>query len=125
LALRAASAAIYGPRLTYGLQFKMLEWWESEQDFAVWSLECRKAGNYRVEADIACETRVENRFQVIGPQGRVSAVVAQTKSWADFQRKEYGILELREGRQEIVVRSEGPVKNFLMDLQAVYLTPVE
>ena len=125
LALRAASAAIYGPRLTYGLQFKMLEWWESEQDFAVWSLECRKAGNYRVEADIACETRVENRFQVIGPQGRVSAVVPQTKSWADFQRKEYGILELREGRQEIVVRSEGPVKNFLMDLQAVYLTPVE
>ena len=61
---------------------------------------------------------------IAGPS-KVSAVVPQTKSWEDFQRKEYGTIELRKGRQEIVVRSDGPVNNFLMDLRAVYLTPAK
>jgi putative membrane-bound dehydrogenase-like protein len=121
--LLAAKAAVYGPRLAYGRQYKMLEYWKSERDYAVWDVDCRKAGKYRVTADIACETRVENRFQVIAGASRISAIVLQTKNWADFQRKEYGVLELRQGRQEIVVRSDGPVKNFLMDLQGVTLTP--
>ena len=125
LSLPATKAAVYGPRLTYGSNYKMLEFWESDQDFAVWEIECGKAGKYRVEADLACQTGVENRFQVIAGPSKVSAVVPQTKSWEDFQRKEYGTIELRKGRQEIVVRSDGPVNNFLMDLRAVYLTPAK
>ena len=123
LELPAAKAAIYGPRLAYGQQYNILEFWESEHDFAVWQIEVKKSGTYKVEVDLGCETGVENRLQIIAGDRKTSAVVPQTKNWIDFQRIDFGTLQLRAGKQEIVVRSEGPVNKFLVDIRKVFLTP--
>lgn len=127
LRLLATNARIYGPTLTLEEKYRNLGWWQSPEDHAIWTFEVPPdgAGSYRVTLDYACANPAAGNVVVIEVAGQtLSAVVPGTGSWDEFRGWTLGTVQLAAGRGELVVRSGGPIKQALLDLRSVRLTPV-
>jgi putative heme-binding domain-containing protein len=127
LRLLATNARIYGPTLTLEEKYRNLGWWQSPEDHAIWTFEVPPdgAGSYRVTLDYACANAAAGNVVVIEVAGQtLSAVVPGTGSWDEFRGWTLGTVQLAAGRGELVVRSGGPIKQALLDLRSVRLTPV-
>ena len=126
LKLMAGQCSIYGPRLVFEQKYKNLGWWESENDFATWSLVVPRSGLYQVNFDYACAENASGSrvlLQVGGEQ--LSAKVESTGTWDDYRDWKVGTVELVKGVAELTVRSKGRIRNVLMDLRTVTLTPLD
>ncbi|HLU46700.1 MAG TPA: c-type cytochrome, partial [Planctomycetota bacterium] len=126
LDLRASRAEIRGPSLVFEPRFGNLGFWGSPEDFALWRIEAPRAGVYEVSLLFACpENEAGDEIAVETGSGRVVGTIGATASWDDYREASIGRIELGEGAQEVIVRSSGPIRGYLVDLQAVRLNPVE
>jgi putative heme-binding domain-containing protein len=126
--LSPTSARIYGPTLTLEEKYRNLGWWNSQEDYAAWTIEVPAGGegDYRVTLDYSCADGASGNTAIVEVAGQaLAAAVTSTGSWDDFRGMAVGTVKLPAGQSELVVRSSGPVKNALFDLRGVRLVPVK
>jgi putative heme-binding domain-containing protein len=124
LQLTAANAEIYGSTLVFEPRYQNLGFWQSNDDRAQWLIEAPVAGRYQVELEWACDPGTAGNALAIQAGGAKLAVkVTGTDSWDDYRRAGIGVIELKAGRQAVVVRPEGSLQGPLMDLRRLTLTP--
>lgn len=124
LLLKAAQASIHGPTLVFEAKYQNLGFWQSEDDYAAWSVEVPRAGKYRVTLDYACdESTAGDRFTLTIGDQLLSGKVASTGTWDDYREVDMGEVELRAGTHEAVFRSLGGIRSALLDLRTIRLAP--
>jgi putative heme-binding domain-containing protein len=125
LTLLAAQAAIYGPTLVFERQFGNLGYWSSADDRAAWTIDVPADGSYRVVMEYACRDDTAGNALVIEcGSATLSSKVAGTGDWDDYRQLALGELKLRSGMHTLTFRSQGAVRNHLIDLRGLRLTPV-
>jgi hypothetical protein len=126
LTLAATTCEIYGASLVLEAKHRNLGYWENESDRAVWTFEVLRPGTFAVELDFACQDSFAGNQLAIELAGRsLTFEVPGTGTWDDYQQREVGKLELKAGRQQLVIRSVGPVRGAAIDLKKLRLRPVE
>ncbi len=122
--LAATDCRIYGPTLVFEELYRNLGYWGSTEDRAVWDIDVPRAGIYRVVLDYACHNDTSgNRFRIeIADQVLVGSVEG-TGTWDQYRRTTVGKVELAPGRCQLVIRAEGPLQGYLMDLREIVLDP--
>jgi hypothetical protein len=77
-----------------------------------------------VEFEWACaDANAGNTFILQTGAKKLTMKVAGTGTWDDYQVHWIGTMQLPQGRVEMKMRSQGPIRGALMDLKGVYLTP--
>ncbi|MEM7383579.1 MAG: PVC-type heme-binding CxxCH protein [Verrucomicrobiota bacterium] len=123
--IKVTAASIHGPSLVFERRYLNLGDWCHVQDQAVWELSCTRPGRYQVTFDFACDrNHGGNRFALTIGSQRLEGEIPGTGNWNAYERREFGQIEVPEGDSELVIRSDGPIEGYLMDLRAVILTPV-
>ncbi len=118
------NGAIYGKNLILEKKHGNLGYWSSEDDHVIWTMDVPKAGAYAVEFEWACaDSSAGNTFVLKTGAKKLTMKVAGTGTWDDYQVHWIGTMQLPQGRVEITMRSQGPIRGALMDLKGVYLTP--
>jgi putative heme-binding domain-containing protein len=125
LELSAKSCEIYGSNLTYEPQHGNLGFWRSEDDHAVWSIDIPRAGKYGVWLDWACDDRVAgNSYLARAALSELTGKVKGTGGWDNYHQEKIGEVALPAGRSQLVFRSSGRIRTFLIDLRSIKLVPV-
>jgi putative heme-binding domain-containing protein len=125
LVLKAASAEVYGDRLTFEPRYGNLGFWQADNDRAAWRFETPRAGRYEVWFDWACDDPTAGqRLIVRAGEATFSYRVAGTGSWDNYRRARVGGFTLPAGAGRLEIRPEGPLRGPLLDLRTVELRPV-
>lgn len=124
LRLRAGNAEIFGDSLIFEPGYGNLGFWQSDTDFAAWTLEVPQGGEFNVWFDWARPGGIgSGRMNLeVGGQSQGLTVPA-TGSWDQYQRRSLGRLKLEAGRQRVVLRATPPVQSAVLDLREVRLVP--
>ena len=84
------------------------------------------SGNYRVAIDASVNSKIsDNSYEITSRSSRVTANTPLTNSENDFRVREIGSMQLEGGVQEISMRSIKPIRNYLLHLRGIYLTPIQ
>ena len=116
------TAALYGPKIVIEKQHGNIGWWSSPEDHVVWTVEAPQAGAYRLWIHYACANDSAGNTLVIR-SGECASLhkIGGTGSWENYHALEIGELKLNAGVNEIILRSEGTLRNALFDLKGVKL----
>ncbi|MDR3621278.1 MAG: neutral/alkaline non-lysosomal ceramidase N-terminal domain-containing protein [Paludisphaera borealis] len=124
--LDGASAAIYGPSLTFESEFGNLGYWHSPDDHAAWTFQVDRGSTFTVALDWACDDEAAGNAYTLELDGRpVRGVVAGTGGWANYEVKSVADQVFHNGLHRVALRSDGPIRNALADVRAIVLTPGE
>jgi putative membrane-bound dehydrogenase-like protein len=122
--LLAMHAEIFGPSLVFEPQYRNLGFWSSPQDYAAWTVEVPAAGIYEVVLEYACpDDAAGNRFVLSCRDQFVSGEIRGTGTWDNYAWRDVGMIELPAGRSRIVLRADGPLSSYLLDLHQIILYP--
>jgi putative heme-binding domain-containing protein len=125
LRLSSGTCEVYGTTLFFEPLRLNLGYWHSEDDRAVWNVDVEKAGKYEVWLDYACPDDIAgNKFRLEANGRRVTGTVVGTGSWRNYKQAKVGEIELAVGKQRVTMRSDGKIREYLLDLRSVRLTPV-
>ena len=125
LRLLPTDGEIYGSTIVLEERYGNLGYWSSPDDRVVWVVEPARPGRYNVWLEFACDDSVANNrfFLQTGDQSNLESIPG-TGGWDNYKRQQFGVIDLRLGRQRITIRTEGPVAGALMDLKSIELVPV-
>jgi putative heme-binding domain-containing protein len=126
LLLPATKAEFYGDGpIVLESEFKNVGWWNAAGDYVAWTAQVDKAGDYDVYADYACEqSSAGNKFVISFGDATLGGSVAGTgPDWSNYHRAKIGTVRLSAGQHRVTVRPDGALRNSLMDLRALALTP--
>jgi putative membrane-bound dehydrogenase-like protein len=122
--LGAASAAIFGPTLTYEPVPGYLGFWQSADDRAQWSFQVETPGTYTIALEWACaDQSAGNGYELRAGTRTIKGTVGGTGTWARYQSLFAGEADLKAGPQRLELRPSGPPRGALLDLRAIVLTP--
>jgi mono/diheme cytochrome c family protein len=125
IALPASKAAVFGQRLAYRPALDVLAPWVVAEDIAEWQVDVTQAGAYEVTVTLAADDRSAGDFYVIETEGsRARGEVPNTGGYDRFVEQPSGTLTLRTGRNRILLRPDGHLKQELADVRGLRLTPV-
>jgi putative membrane-bound dehydrogenase-like protein len=123
--LLASESEIYGATLAYEPTYRNLGMWGSESDHAVWTFNVTQKTKYIVRLDYACAADVAgNSYQLIVGDNTLGGKVASTGNWDSYRQATVGVITLKPGKQQVVLRPTGKLNGYLMDLKSVRITPV-
>ena len=124
--LRASKCRIDGERIEYMPDFDALGWWTSEKDRAEWTLVLDRPGTYRVEWDYSVSPKAAGNDWKLMVNGKkaLGGTVKSTGSWETFATQSLGEDSLPAADNNIVLQSDGPVEQALLDLRAIRFLPV-
>jgi hypothetical protein len=108
--------------------YKALGWWNSQDDYCAWSFDVPAggAGEYRITLDYSCADDSAGNTAVIEVAGQsLTGRVESSGGWDKYRGWNFGSVTLPEGRNEIVVRSSGPIKRALFDLGGIRMVPTK
>lgn len=124
LQLAATAAAIYGPTMVFESEFENLGWWQSEGDYAVWTIPAAPAGRYTIRIEYACQdSSAGGTLQLSAGDSSALVPVVGTGAWSSYRTSTVGELQLPEGPVTIVARAHGPISRALVDLRTIELIP--
>jgi hypothetical protein len=124
--LLASNCQVYGSTLRFESGLGNLGFWQSPDDHALWDLDVDRQGPYRLSLDYACPGDTAGNAFVVEVAGqRFCGRVPPTGNWETYEELVLGEVSLPAGRQQLVVRPDGPPSGFLMDLRAVRLRPID
>jgi putative membrane-bound dehydrogenase-like protein len=122
--LLASNSEIYGDSLTMESQHNNLGFWGSANDHVVWTLDVTKGEKYDVWLVWSCDDGTAgNSFRLQIEEATVIGKVPGTGTWDQYKHDKFGQMELPAGRHKLFFRSEGSIKNYLIDLREVRLVP--
>lgn len=115
-------AEIYGKTIKFENKYKNLGYWQSENDRALWTLDVPKTGKYDVYLEYACPQGAAGDHALLEVGGqRISWMVPSTGSWDVYQTQKIGSIELKQGKSQVAIRSDGKIRNALFDLKTIRL----
>jgi putative membrane-bound dehydrogenase-like protein len=126
--LFATNCRAYGPTIKMEETYRALGWWNSQEDHCIWSFEVPTgaAGDYRVTLEYSCADNSAGNTVVVEAGGEsLSGKVASSGGWDKYRGWNLGTIKLPEGRNELLVRSSGPINRALFDLGGIRLVPVK
>ncbi|MFO0909170.1 MAG: neutral/alkaline non-lysosomal ceramidase N-terminal domain-containing protein [Isosphaeraceae bacterium] len=124
--LRASAAEIYGPSLTYETAHENLGMWHAVDDRAAWNFRTDQPGTFTISMEWACADESAGNVFVVQVDGiTLRAAVGGTGagSWSNYRTIFVGEAKLPAGKHRLEFRPAGAVRNALLDLKAVVLTP--
>ncbi len=114
LKLLPQNGAIFGKTLILEQQYGNLGHWSSADDHAVWALDVPAAGVYAVELEWACaDDSSGNVFSLQAGAKKLTHKVAGTGTWDDYKLIWFGTIELPQGRVEVSMRAQTPLRGAL------------
>ncbi len=126
LRLAAETAQVFGPTLTFETQFGNLGLWQSDGDQAAWTVRVERPTTFTVAMEWACaDESAGNAFQIRSEDRVLPGTVDGTGAgtWSRYRSIFVGEMPLDPGTHRIELRPVGPIRNALLDLKAVTLTP--
>jgi hypothetical protein len=126
LLLPAAKAEIYGDGpIVLESEFGNIGYWNNAADHIAWLVQVDKAGEYDVHIDYACADESAGNKLVVGVgSASVAGTVKGTGGdWSNYRQVKLGTVRLGAGQQRVTVKADGPLRNSLIDLRTVALTP--
>ena len=124
--LPANAAEIYGPSLILEEKYGNIGWWSSTDDYAVWTIETKSSGFYRVELEYACHDSTSGSPIRFSTGTRLlTARVPGTGTWDNYRTWSAGEIDLRRGRQQMTVSAPVKPPQALIDLKSIRLVPVK
>ena len=124
--LPASAAEIYGPSLIFEPHYGNLGWWSSTADYASWTVDMPRSGDWIVEVDFACDDSTAGGVIRFSTGTRMlTARVPGTGSWDTYQTWRAGTLDVFGGRQQITVTAVEEPRSALIDIRAIRLLPPE
>ncbi len=125
LTLPAATCDLYGPTLEYMPEDDALGWWNSARDACSWKVDAPRAGRYAVSMEWSCDASCAgNKMSIKCGDSQIATTVPSTGAWQTHQTRTFGELDLTAGRQRVSVRADGAIKEALLDLRSLKLTPL-
>jgi hypothetical protein len=122
--LKAEAASIFGDTLTYESEFGNLGYWQSPSDRAQWTFRVDRRSTFTLAMDYACADGSAGNAFLIRVGGTTSrGVVGGTGSWSNYRSLFVREVTLPIGTHRLEVRPAGPIRDALIDLRAVTLTP--
>jgi putative membrane-bound dehydrogenase-like protein len=126
LELTASRCEIYGGNLIFEKQHRNLAFWRGEDDRAVWSFDVSVPGKYAVWLDWSCAAPYGgNTYLLQVGLNELTGKVKVTGTWDDFRQETVGEATLTAGRQQLTLRSSGPIRKYLMNLRSLKLVPTK
>jgi putative heme-binding domain-containing protein len=123
--LLASDSEIYGSTLAYEPTYRNLGMWGSENDHAVWTFNVTQETKYIVRLDYSCTAEsAGNSYQLQVGDVTLGGKVASTGNWDSYRQANVGVIKLKPGKQQVVLRPTGKLNGYLMDLKSVRITPV-
>lgn len=126
--LFATNCRAYGPTIKMEEKWRALGWWNSQDDHCAWSFDVPPgaAGDYRVTLEYSCADNSAGNTVVVEANGNaLTGKVAGSGGWEKYRGWNLGNLKLTEGRNELTVRSSGPIQEALFDLGGIRLAPIK
>ncbi|MCA9035768.1 MAG: c-type cytochrome, partial [Planctomycetaceae bacterium] len=124
ITLPASAAEIHGPNLVFEQKYGNLGWWSSTDDYAVWTIDVPKSGQWTVEVDYACDNGTAGGVIKFSTGTRLlSARIPGTGTWDEYRSWTVGELDLHGGRRQIIVTCPEKPISALLDLRSVRLIP--
>lgn len=125
LMLAASTCEVYGPTLLYMPEDNALGYWNSNEDYCLWSVDVPRSGDYRLSMEWSCDAScADNGFAFESPSSQFVGSVPSTETWQSHATRDFGVIQLAAGQQRVLFRAEGPINEALLDLRWVKLTPV-
>ena len=122
--LPASGAEIYGPSLVYEEKYGNLGFWCSTEDYARWTFEVPRSGDWRVQLEFACDDGTAGSAIRFSTGTRLlTARVPGTGTWDEYRRWEAGTIDLHRGRGQLIVTAPEKPGMALIDLKAIRLLP--
>jgi putative heme-binding domain-containing protein len=126
LHLTAKNCEIYGSTILFESLRLNLGYWHSEDDRAVWTVDAPHAGKYTVTVEYACpDDGAGNKYQLEAGGRKITGIVAGTGGWHSYKKIKAGEIELVAGKQQVTFRSEGKIREYLLDLRGLRLVSVK
>lgn len=124
LHLHAKAAQTFGQKLAYRPALDILAPWRLEGDIAQWVIE-PKAGRYEVLVTLAAdEASAGDAYRIQSQSGHLRGEVRATGDYQHFEQQRVGVLELKAGRQVLLMQPDGTLKQELADVRALTLRPL-
>ncbi len=123
--LRAKKCRLSGNRIEYMADFDAIGWWTSSEDRAEWTIVLDRPGEYKVEWEWSVSDKASgNNWQLLTNGEKVlSGKVHKSGGWEDFKTEKIGNISLSAADTKIVLKSEGELKQALMDLRVIRFIP--
>ncbi len=124
--LFATNCRAYGPTIKMEETYRALGWWNSQEDHCAWTFDVPpgRGGEYRVTLEYSCADNSAGNTVVVEAGGEaLTGKVPGTGGWDKYRGWNLGTLKLNEGRNELLVRSSGPIHRALFDLGGIRLVP--
>jgi putative heme-binding domain-containing protein len=124
LALLATNAEIHGDEIRFEEPFRNIGYWHGAGDYAVWTVELARGGEYDVYLDWACDDGVAgNPYVLEGARPALRGQVAGTGGWDRYRQQKIGTVTLSAGRQRLTFRPDRAPRGALLDLRGIHLVP--
>lgn len=121
--LTSKTCEIYGPTVVLETQYGNLGYWSSDDDHAVWTLNVRQSGKYRVTFDYACDNGAAGQlWRLDGGAQALTGKVAGTGTWDDYRQTEVGDVVLEQGQRRLTLRPAEHLRGAMIDLKGIRLT---
>jgi putative membrane-bound dehydrogenase-like protein len=126
LVLPATACSIFGKTLVFEAGHKNLGFWGSTDDAASWAVAVPTAGKYDVTLDWACDANnAGNTFVLEAGAAKLTGKIESTGSWEVYRQAKIGTLEMVAGEQRVTLKSQGPIRGYLLDLRSLKLVPAK
>ena len=115
-----------GPKIAFEQKYRNLGMWGHVDDHAAWTIDVPKDGTWNVELDWACaDETAGNHFIIAVGDTKLIGKVPATGNWDTYRKRLFGTLELKAGRRRLIFRSDGALRNYLIDLRSIRLWPAK
>ncbi len=124
--LQAQVAELLAQRLRYHPNLDLIGPWVLEGDAAMWQVDSKNPGTYRVKILYAMDDKNKgNSFVIESNLSYLSGKVASTGGFDKFVEEDFGAIKLKKGINRILMRPKGAPKGELIDLRTMRLVPIE
>lgn len=124
LSLTAATAEIRGGDITFETPFANLGFWHDQRDSATWKVAVAAQAEFDIYLELACADAVAgNSFRIDGLPQPIVGTVAGTGGWDQYRFQKIATAVMPAGDYVVTLRSEGPVRQALLDLRQIRMLP--
>jgi putative membrane-bound dehydrogenase-like protein len=124
--LAASTAEIHGSTLVFEKSYGNLGNWQSADDRATWTFRTTRPATYTLTMEWACaDESAGNEIAVKVGAAAIRSEVGGTGAgtWSNYRSIFLGEVTLPAGSHRLEIRSAGAVRQALLDLKSVTLTP--
>lgn len=123
LRLTAENGKPLGPEIKYMPEWKAFGWFTAA-DSVEWEVEVANPGKYKVELEWSVSDEDAGKeFILIAGSNTLTGKVDKSGSWETFKSKDVGTINLAQGKQKIIFRSNTKFKDgAILDLRQITLS---